>query len=81
MKYITFEIQSYNDGTVGTLVETFNDRLQAESKYHTILAAAAVSAVPVHSAVLMTDEGFVLMADCYKDKPQAAQIQEQTEEE
>ena len=68
MKYITFEIQSYNDGTVGTLVETFNDRLQAESKYHTILAAAAVSAVPVHSAVLMTDEGFILMSDCYKEK-------------
>lgn len=71
MTYITFEIQ-LNNGTVGTLVETFPDRLQAESKYHTILAAAAVSPVPVHSAVLMTDEGFVLMADCYKDKPAQA---------
>lgn len=79
MKYITFEIQSYNDGTVGTLVETFNDRLQAESKYHTILAAAAVSAVPVHSAVLMTDEGFILMSDCYKDKTAAPAAGEVTE--
>lgn len=75
--YIVFEIQNTN-GVVGTLVDTFNDRLQAESKYHTILAAAAVSAVPVHSAVLMTDEGFVLMADCYKDKaaPAAGEVTE-----
>lgn len=78
MKYLVIELQS-NNGSVANIVTDFPDRLQAESKYHTILAAAAVSAVPVHSAVLMTDEGFVLMADCYKDKTAAPAAGEVTE--
>ena len=65
MSYITFEIQNTN-GTVGTITKTFEDRLQAESDYHTILASAAISSVPVHSAALMTDEGFMLESKCYK---------------
>lgn len=78
MKYLVIELQS-NNGSVANIVTDFPDRLQAESKYHTILAAAAVSAVPVHSAVLMTDEGFVLMADCYKDKTAQAQAAPEAE--
>lgn len=78
MKYVVIELQS-NNGSLANIVTDFDDRLQAESKYHTILAAAAVSPVPVHSAVLMTDEGFILMADCYKDKP--AQVQAAPEAE
>ena len=70
MKYITFEIQN-NNGAVGTLVNDFDDRNQAESKYHTILASAAISAVPIHSAMLMTDEGFLLESKCYKHEAQA----------
>lgn len=73
--YITIEIQN-NNGTVGTLVNKFEDRLEAESRYHTILAAAAISAVPVHSAVLLTDEGFLLASDCYKHEAQA-QVEEE----
>lgn len=70
MSYITFEIQNTN-GTVGTITKTFEDRLQAESDYHTILASAAISSVPVHSAALMTDEGFMLESKCYKHEAQA----------
>ena len=71
MSYITFEIQNTN-GTVGTITKTFEDRLQAESDYHTILASAAISSVPVHSAALMTDEGFMLESKCYKHWAPAA---------
>ena len=62
--YIVMEIQ--NSGTVATLVSQYADKNQAESKFHTVLAAAAVSQVPVHSAVLMTDEGIWLRSECYK---------------
>lgn len=41
-------------------------RLKGESKYHEILAAAAVSDMKEHSAILFTSEGFPLMHNCYK---------------
>ena len=59
MKYVVLEIQTNADGTVGTLVNTYDNWNQAEQKYHTVLAAAAVSGLPVHTAVLITNEGQV----------------------
>lgn len=61
--YIVMEIQK--TGTVATLVTAYEDRNQAEQKYHTVLAAAAVSAVPKHGAVMLTDEGVRLKGECY----------------
>lgn len=66
MKYIVFEIQTNSDGTVGNLVSAYDTRNGAESAYHTVLAAAAVSELPCHAAVLMTNEGFVLDSKCYR---------------
>lgn len=40
--------------------------LKAESKYHEILSAAAVSTMAEHSAILFTSEGFPKMHQCYK---------------
>lgn len=57
MKYIVIEIQQNLDGTIGNFVFSYDDRNQAESKYHSILASAAVSQVYIHSAVLMTSTG------------------------
>ena len=64
--YIVFEIQTNADQSIGTLVTTYTDQLQAESAYHQVLASAAVSALPKHSCVLMTEEGFQLMSHCYQ---------------
>ena len=64
--FIIFEIQTNSDGTVGTLVSTYEDQLQAESAYHSVLSSAAISALPVHSCVLLTGEGFEIMHGCYK---------------
>jgi len=66
MKYIVLELQKNADGSVGNLVFAYDDQEHAESKYHQVLAAAAVSALPAHSAVLMNEEGFVLSRMCYK---------------
>ena len=57
--YIVTEIQINKDGTTGTLNTTYTDIAQAQSKYHTVLAAAAVSSVPKHAAYLYTEDGFI----------------------
>jgi len=57
MKYIVMEIQTFETGAVSTPTYAFDDRLSAEAKYHSILASAAVSALPNHACVLMTSEG------------------------
>lgn len=61
--YIVIEIQTST--TVATLVNSYEDRNQAESKYHQILTAAALSSVPKHSAVLMNDEGQTIKDETY----------------
>ena len=40
--------------------------LKAESKYHEVLSAAAVSTMAEHSAILFTSEGFPKANKCYK---------------
>ena len=64
--YIVFEIQTNADGSVGTLVNSYADQNQAESKYHQVLTSAAVSALPVHSCALLSEEGFEIRHECYK---------------
>lgn len=41
-------------------------QLKAESKYYSVLAAAAVSELKSHAAILFSAEGFPLMNKCYK---------------
>lgn len=68
MHYIVLEIQTNLDGTVGTLAYDYTDRNVAEQKYHTVLAAAAVSEIPTHAAVLMTNEGVTIESKMYHYK-------------
>ena len=69
MKYIVMEIQSNEDGTVGTLVDNFDEFNLAEQKYHMVLAYAAVSSVWTHSCVMLTDDGRFLKGDTYDHRP------------
>lgn len=41
-------------------------QLKAESKYHEILSAAAVSETLEHSAIIFSSEGFPIDHKCYK---------------
>ena len=61
MKYIVTEIQTMADGQVASRVSSFDDRLQAESAYHSILAAAAISQLPLHACMLFTNDGYLIM--------------------
>ena len=58
-KYLVVEIQSNHDGTVGNIVTSYDDLNSAYSKFYTILAAAAISNVAKHTAVIMDDGGYV----------------------
>ena len=71
-QYYIFEIQQYANGEYGHIVHFAYDddankaRLKAESKYHEVLAAAAVSELRSHSATLLTADGRTIMNQCYK---------------
>lgn len=54
--FAVIEIQK-NGATATPITTLFTDKDDAYSKYHQVLAAAAVSTVEEHSAVLISEEG------------------------
>jgi hypothetical protein len=73
MKYLVIEIQTNADGTVGNLVFAYDDRNQAESKYHAVLAAAAISELPMHTCDLIQADGILLARQCYVHEQEAVE--------
>ena len=67
--YIVIEIQTNADGTVGTIVNSYNSSAQADSKYYSILASASLSSVPVHSAVIIKNDGRMVRFESYNHQP------------
>ena len=64
--FIVIELQKDAKGVVSNIVTSFDTLAEAESKYYSILAAAAVSKIPVHSAIIVSEEGFPVKNQCYK---------------
>lgn len=64
--YIVIELQKDTAGAVSNIVTDYPKLAGAESKYHSILASAAVSEIPVHSAIIISEEGFPVKYQCYK---------------
>ena len=64
--YIVMELQKNENSGVSNIVTEHATLPEAESKYYTVLASAAVSKLPVHSAVLVSEEGFPIKNQCYK---------------
>lgn len=58
--YTTIENQLRNDGSFGLLYDHFTNVDQAYAKLYTILAAAAVSEIPYHSAHLLRSDGIMM---------------------
>lgn len=69
--FIVIEFQTNADGVVANIVTQHATQAEAESTYHSILASAAISKLPIHSAALVTAEGFPLMHQCYKHPVEA----------
>ena len=69
MNYIVIELQTTGSITAH-IVTKHTTRAEAESKFHQVLSAAAVSSVPVHTAVMLDEEGYpVRPPECYKHTP------------
>ena len=62
--YLVIEIQK-NGNSVTNIVTSFEDVNQANNKYHTILAAAAISNVERHAASMLSDEGYCFKYECF----------------
>lgn len=77
MRYIVIELQTTGNNTAN-IVTSYDSKEQAESAYYAVLSAAAVSSVPVHSAVIITEEGYPLMSGHYKHEQPVIE-DEQTE--
>ena len=77
-QFYIVEIQQYANGEYGHIVHYAFDadpekaRLKGEAKYYEVLAAAAVSDLPTHSAIMFSTEGFPIMHQCYKHSTPAA---------
>ena len=63
--YIVIELQKSGD-QVGNIVSSHATLAEAEAKYHAVLAAAAVSNVEAHSAVLLNAYGVPIKTECYR---------------
>lgn len=66
MGYVVIEIQVNANGTVGTLISHYTDEMQAQSKYHSVLAAAALSSLPRHAATMLADDGSYIQHQCFE---------------
>ena len=64
--YVAIELKQTADGNFEVSTYKKDTRDEAEKAYHSILAVAAVSTAPVHSAVILNPEGQMLKRDCYK---------------
>lgn len=74
--YIVLEMQT-NGETTSLLSNTYTDKNVAESKYHTILAAASTSDVEIHSAAIMDEYGILLRSEYYKHEGEEDEISTQ----
>lgn len=63
--FIVLELQATEDN-VAHFFTVYYSQAEAESSYHLVLSAAAVSTVPIHSALLMAADGQVLRSETYK---------------
>lgn len=62
--YVVIEIQK-KDGKISTHTDAYDVKNQAENKFYSILAQAAMSNLDVHSAVILTEEGYIDKCQSY----------------
>ena len=63
--FTVIELQTTGEQT-GVLTYTYANRNEAESKFHDVLRAAAVSTLDYHSAILLDAECYPQKRDSYK---------------
>ena len=84
MYYIVIEIQkTLVDGqvTVSKIATVHSSRSDAENKYHTVLAYAAISGLLSHSATMLDEKGYYVKSECYVTNPPEPQPEPEPEPE
>ena len=62
--FYVIEIQT--TGSTGAVISySYANQPDAEAQYHTLLAVAAKSAVPIHSVLLLGADGFRIKGETY----------------
>lgn len=64
--FIVMEIQTSTEGVVSTVINQYENENEADSRFHQILASAAISEIPVHTAFILTDDGHAVRAESYR---------------
>lgn len=64
--YIVIELQTNEEGQTANIVQAYSDRNEAASRYHQILAAAAISEVKKHAAAMLNEDGFCEKSEFYE---------------
>ena len=67
--YVVIELQKYSDERMGNIVTTHATLNEAESKFHQVLSAAAMSSVLLHSCVLLNEDGYTIKVESYSHEP------------
>lgn len=86
-QYYIIELQKYADGSYGDIKHIAYDedptkaRLKAESKFHEVLASAAISELPVHAAIMFTSDGVPVMHQRYTHVVVQEEVEPETPEE
>ena len=62
---VVIELQKLSDTQIANIVTVYQTRAEAEQKYHAILSAAAVSEVPIHSAIMLEEDGRTIKNEWY----------------
>ena len=69
MKYLVIEIQKFDTGAIANNVWAYDNINSAEAKYHALLSVAAVSALYVHTVILVNETGYMIKHESYDHTP------------
>lgn len=72
--YIVIELQTDKQGQTAHIVNDYENKDKAESKFHTILAFAAESNVPIHAATILNERGDIERSEFYRHETPPAKI-------
>ena len=68
MNYIVIELQT-NGSTTANIVTQYDNLPQAEQKFYAVCSSAVVSEVPVHSALIIDERGFLVKNESFTHTP------------
>ncbi len=63
--FVVIELQKTGD-QISNIVQSYTNQNEAESRFHAIMSAAAISSVPVHSCIVMDEECRIYQSGTYK---------------